>query len=183
MAIEYPINLETDRFTVYDTNTNQPIVDGNGKAKTGVKWASVDVTKMIPNLAPNIKWLIEVKETAPSYDSSTQRLEKTKIYDVEAETVTDGYSVINLTQEEIDAAVPPHYETVSLSQAIKLAVGESDQNAFSRMNVLIDLSGMAGTDEIGIKDIYGVTHTITVDEFKTEMVGYGQYCYSLFLSA
>lgn len=182
MAIEYPINLETDRFTVYDTNINKPIVDGNGRQKVGVKWASQDVSQMIPNLAPHIKWLLEVKEPAPAYDSATQRLERTKTYDVENETVTDGYNIIDLTQAEIDAKVPDHYET-SGSPGIKLAVQEKDQNAFARMNTLIDLAGMAGTDVITVKDVYDQTHQMTVSEFKTEMVAYGQYCYTLFLSA
>ena len=28
MAIQYPINPETDRFTIYDTDTGSPLLDG-----------------------------------------------------------------------------------------------------------------------------------------------------------
>ena len=179
MAIEYPINLENDRFTVYDTNSNRPLVDGNGKPKTNVKWASSDVTQMIPNLATNIKWLIEVKEAAPQYDASIQRLEKTKIYDVEAETATDGYTIIDLTQEEIDALVPPHYETAG---GIKLDISEHSQNAFTRMMTLLSHTSMPDTDEVTIKDVYGTPHIITVLQFKNDMTAYGLYCYTIFNS-
>ena len=180
MAIQYPINLETDRFTVYDTNTSQPIVDGNGRPKVGVKWGSKDVTQMIPNLSTNIKWLIEVKETSPAYDAATQKLSKVKIYDVEAQTATDGWEVIDLTQAEIDAKIPPHYET-SIS-TIKLDISEQSQNAFTRMMTFVLQAGMADTDEVTIKDCLSVSHTLTVAQFKTDMIEYGTHCYTLFNS-
>jgi len=180
MAIQYPINLESDRFTVYDTNLNQPVVDGNGRPKVGVKWASQDVSQMIPNLAPHIKWLLEVKEPAPAYDSTTQRLETFTTIDVENETVTKGYNIIDLTQGEIDAKVPAHYETEA---GIKLAVSEIDQNAFTRMMTLISTAGMPDEAELAIKDCFGVSHPITVGQLKIDMVAYGMHCYTQFLSA
>ena len=110
MAITYPIQ-ETDKFTVYDTNTSAPLKDGAGRPMTGVKWGSNDLTQIIPNLADNIKWLIEVKETQPSYDSLTQKIKRLPVnYDVANETATtQSFEVVDLTQEEIDAITEPEY--------------------------------------------------------------------------
>ena len=180
MAIQYPINRETDRFTIFDTNTNLPAVDRNGKPLRGVLWGSTDVTQMITNLAPNIKWLQDIQQSQPAYDSATQRLERVTIFDVPNETALESWTVVDLTQSEINALAPAYFETAD-SPPIKLAVEEEDQNAFSRMNTLIDLSGMAGTDTVTIKDIDGNTYDITVNDFKATMVLYGQHCYTLFL--
>lgn len=182
MAIQYPINIVTDRFTVYSTSTMAPILDGNGRPMTGVKWGSKDVTQMIPNLAPDIHWLIEVKEARPAYDIDTQKLVRYVTYDVDNETVTEGYNVVDLTQAEIDARIPDHYETVAPLSGIKLAVEDHDQNAFSRMLNLVNQAGMADEDIVTIKDVYGITHPITVADFKSIMIPYGQYCYTMFLS-
>lgn len=179
MAIQYPINPETDRFTVYDTDTGSPLLDGRGRPMTSKKWGSRDTSQMIPNLAPNIKWLINVKEDAPAYDSSTQKLVRSTTYDVDAETATDGYEVVALTQEEIDARTPASFTT---SGGIKLAVEEQDQNAFARMKTLLDLQGAGDADPITIKDVDGATHTITVADFNAAMLEYGVHCYTAFLS-
>ena len=110
MAITYPIQ-ESDRFTVYDANASAPLKDGSGKPMTAVKWGSNDLTQMIPNLADNINWLIEVKEAQPSYDSSTQKIKRLPVnYDVANETATiQSFEVVDLTQEEIDAKLPAHF--------------------------------------------------------------------------
>ena len=177
MAITYPIQ-ETDKFTVYDTNTSAPLKDGAGRPMIGVKWGSNDLTQMIPNLADNIKWLIEVKEVRPTFDPTTQKLKRLPVsYDVANETATiQSWEVVALTQEEINAKLPAHVDV----GGIKYDVSEQAQNAFTRMQSLIDHAGMALTDEVSVKDVLGVNHTITVEIFNSDMIQYGLHCYTLF---
>ena len=178
MAITYPIQ-DSDRFTVYDTEANAPLSDGKGRKMTGLAWGSEDKSKMIEGLATNIKWLIEVKDPAPSFDSSTQKLKRLPVsYDVANETATSNlYEVVELTQEEIDAKIPAHFTT---SQGIKLDVSLESQNAFTRMMTLIEQAQMPAEQEVKVQDVLKETHTLTVGEFKTEMVSYGLHCYELF---
>jgi hypothetical protein len=177
MAITYPIQ-ETDRFTIYDTNAQAPLKDGNGKQMTSKKWGSEDKTQMIQGLADNIKWLIEVKAERPTFDPLTQKLKRLPVsYDVASETATtQSYEVVSLTQEEIDAKIPAHADI----GGIKYDVSEQAQNAFTRMQSLIDHAGMALTDEVSVKDVLGVSHTITVETFNANMIQYGLHCYALF---
>ena len=177
MAIQYPIK-DTDRFTIFDTNTQQPMKDAEGKAMRNQKWASSDKSKMIEGLAPNIKWLIEVRQTQPAYDPDTQKLKRLATsYDVVNETATiESWEIVNLTQEEIDAKVPPHYDY----DGIKVGIADTDQTAFANLLVLIDASGMPETDMIIIKDVYKNSHAMPVSEYRGFAVQYGIFCYSLF---
>lgn len=179
MAIQYPIN-PGDRFTVYDTNTQQPLKDSSGKALRNQKWGSTDTSKMIDGLADNIKWLIEVRELQPSYDPDTQKVKRLPVsYDVVNETATiESWEVVDLTQEEIDAMIPLHFEYNS--NGIKLAVETHDQHAFSDLLVLVNESGMLESDTLAIKDVFGTSHTVAVSAFREMIVPYGLYCYTLF---
>lgn len=179
MPITYPIQ-DSDRFTVYDTNTGQPLKDGSGKAMTNQKWGSKDKSKMIEGLADNIKWLIEVREPQGSYDAATQKATRLPInYDVANETATiESWQISDLTQEEIDAKIPPHFEYNS--NGIKLAVQEKDQAAFGNLLLLVNESGMASTDMLMLTDCLGAKHGVTVAQFKEMIVPYGLHCYALF---
>ena len=178
MAITYPIK-STDRFTIYDTNTQAPLKDGKGKLLTSQVFGSEDKTQMIQGLADNIKWLIEVKDSKPSFDPLTQKLKRLPVsYDVANETATlQSYEVVSLTQAEIDAKIPAHFET---SQGIKLDVSLESQNAFTRMMALIEQAQMPDSQEVKVQDVLKETHTLTVGELKTELVSYGLHCYELF---
>ena len=178
MAITYPIK-STDRFTIYDTNTQAPLKDGTGKLLTSQVFGSEDKTQMIQGLADNIKWLIEVKDSKPSFDPLTEKLKRLPIsYDVANETATlQSYEVVSLTQAEIDAKIPAHFET---SQGIKLDVLLESQNAFTRMMALIEQAQMPDSQEVKVQDVLKETHTLTVGELKTELVSYGLHCYELF---
>ena len=178
MAITYPIK-STDRFTIYDTNTQAPLKDGTGKLLTSQVFGSEDKTQMIQGLADNIKWLIEVKDSKPSFDPLTEKLKRLPIsYDVANETATlQSYEVVSLTQAEIDAKIPAHFET---SQGIKLDVSLESQNAFTRMMALIEQAQMPDSQEVKVQDVLKETHTLTVGELKTELVSYGLHCYELF---
>jgi len=170
MAITYPVNPNS-RWSIYDTSLSEVI-------HRNKKWAVGDGGPIV-GLQENLVMLLQVSEDRPTYDSSTQKLVKNEVIDTNANTITTSWTTTSLTQEEIDALVPDHFE---ITGGIKLAVGESDQNAFARMNSLVDLAGMVDTDTLTIKDVFGVTHSITVADFKANMVAYGNYCYSLFLS-
>lgn len=179
MAITYPIQ-ESDRFTVYDANASTPLKDGSGKPMTAVKWGSNDLTQMIPNLADNINWLIEVKEAQPSYDSSTQKIKRLPVnYDVANETATiQSFEVVDLTQEEIDAKLPAHF--LSTATAIKYDVALEAQNAFTRMLTLVNEAQMPSDQALVVKDVLGASIGITVEQFHADMILYGLHCYELF---
>ena len=179
MPITYPIQ-DTDRFTIFDTTAQAPLKDGSGKPLTNQKWGSEDKSQMIAGLADNIKWLIEVKEPRPSYDAETQKLKRLPFnYDVASETANlESWEVVNLTQEEIDAKIPPHFEYNS--NGIKLAVQEKDQAAFGNLLLLVNESGIASTDMLLITDCLGAKHGVTVAQFKEMIVPYGLHCYELF---
>ena len=179
MAITYPIQ-ETDKFTVYDTNTSAPLKDGAVRPMTGVKWGSNDLTQIIPNLADNIKWLIEVKETQPSYDSLTQKIKRLPVnYDVANETATtQSFEVVDLTQEEIDAKLPAHF--LSPTTTIKYDVAIDAQNAFTRMLTLVNETQMPSDQALVVKDVLGASIGITVEQFHADMILYGLHCYELF---
>jgi len=170
MAISYPVSSDS-RWSIYDTSITEVIVRNK-------KWPVGDGGEIV-GLRDDLVMLLQVTEDSPEYDSATHKISKVETIDTDANTITTSWDVIALTQEEIDARTPEHFVS---SGGIKLAVGESDQNAFARMNTLIDLAGMAETDSVTIKDVFGNTHSLTVVEFQTEMVAYGNHCYALFLS-
>ena len=177
MAITYPIN-ESDRFTVYNTETGEPLADGNGRKMIRRAWGSEDKTQMIQGLADNIKWLIETTQDKPTYDSMTHKLEKAIVYDVANEEARTEYSVVALTQAEIDERTPAHVEI----NGIKFKTDEESQNAFSRMMTLVTSAGMADTDTVDVKDALEATHTLTVAQLKANLVSYGMFCYTQFHS-
>jgi hypothetical protein len=176
MAITYPIN-DSDKFTVYNTETSAPLNDGRGKPMRGVAWGSVDKSQMISGLADNIKWLLDVKEAKPTYDSATQKITKNDTaYDVVNESATDAWTVTALTQAEIDERTPAHVEI----NGIKYDTSETSQNALTRMMTLVTQSGMASTDNVAVKDCLGVSHTLTVEEFTADLIQFGLHCYNEF---
>jgi hypothetical protein len=122
--------------------------------------------------------LLEVKADKPAFDQWTQKIEKDAIvYDVQAGTATQGWSVVALTQEEIDERTPAHYETTG---GIKMATDLQSQAAFSNMMTLLNEAGMADSDMVAIKDCFGVSHPMTVTQFRADAVQYGLYCYQAF---
>lgn len=178
MPITYPIQ-DSDRFTIYDSNTEAPLKNSEGKSLVNQKWGSSDKSQMIQGLEPNIKWLIQVSDSFPSFDQWTQKVDSSVSYDLANEEARTEHVVVDLSQEEIDAITPEHFTT---SQGIKLHVREESQNAFSRLINLINNAAMADTDTVDILDVYETKHTLTVLDFKNEMTAYGAYCYTLFFS-
>jgi CO dehydrogenase/acetyl-CoA synthase gamma subunit (corrinoid Fe-S protein) len=61
-----------------------------------------------------------------------------------------------------------------------LGIEDEDQNAFSRLLNLINLSEFTDSTEIEIKDINSEMHSVTVLQFKEIMKLYGLHCYQVF---
>ena len=157
-----------NKYTIYH-NTDGVIATG--------KPYPTDEGAEIPNLAPELNFLLEVTEARPTYDSATHKLVEDAInYDTVNKTATRSWSSVALTQAEIDERTPAHVDI----GGIKYDTSETSQNAFTRMMTLVSNAGMALTDEVAVKDCLGVSHTLTVEQFNADMVQFGLYCYTQF---
>jgi len=160
------------KYTTYNSTTQEVIV-------TGRPHPTSDGSRP-PNLADDIHILEEVTEARPTYDSATHKLVKDAVnYNTVDNTATTSWSVVALTQAEIDERIPAHVEI----SGIKYDVSELSQNAFTRMMTLVTNAGMLDTDEVAVKDCLGVSHTMTVSAFNADMVQFGLYCYNAFHSS
>lgn len=157
-----------NKYTIYH-NTD-------GVLATGKPYPA-DEGAEIPNLDPELNLLLEVTEARPTYDSNTHKLVEDAInYNTIDKTATRSWSVVALTQAEIDERTPAHVEI----NGIKYDTSEVSQNAFTRMMTLVSQAGMADTDEVSVKDCLGVSHTITVSQFNADMISFGMFCYTQF---
>ena len=159
------------RYTIYH--------DTDGVLATGKPYPT-DEGAEIPGLDPAISLLEEVTEAKPTYDSATHKLVKDAVnHNTVDNTATTSWSVVALTQAEIDERIPAHVEI----SGIKYDTSELSQNAFTRMMTLVSNAGMLDTDEVAVKDCLGVSHTMTVSAFSADMVQFGLYCYQAFHSS
>ena len=157
-----------NKYTIYHST--------DGVLATGKPYPT-DEGAEIPNLDPELTLLLEVTEAKPTYDSATHKLVKDEVnYNTIDKTATTSWSVVALTQAEIDERTPAHVEI----NGIKYDTSETSQNAFTRMMTLVSNAGMALTDEVAVKDCLGVSHTLTVEQFNADMVQFGLYCYTQF---
>jgi len=157
-----------NKYTIYHST--------EGVLATGKPYPT-DEGAEIPNLAPELTLLLEVTEARPTYDSATHKLVKDEVnYNTIDKTATKSWSVVALTQAEIDERTPAHVDI----GGIKYDTSETSQNAFTRMMTLVSNAGMALTDEVSVKDCLGVSHTLTVEQFNADMVQFGLYCYTQF---
>lgn len=157
------------KYTTYNSTTQEVIV-------TGRPYPTSDGSRP-PNLADDIHILEEVTEAKPTYDSNTHKLVEDAInYNTIDKTATRSWSVVALTQAEIDERTPAHVEI----NGIKYDTSEVSQNAFTRMMTLVSQAGMADTDEVSVKDCLGVSHMITVSQFNADMISFGMFCYTQF---
>ena len=162
-----------NRYTVYNTDTSTA-------EATGRPWPTADGVSDPVGMPANLVLLLEVTEARPTYDSATHKLVKDAVnYDTINNTATTSWSVVALTQAEIDANTPEHYLT---STGIKMATDLQSQAAFSNMMTLLNEAGMADTEMVMIKDCFGVSHGMTLAEFRTQAVAFGLFCYSQFHS-
>ena len=159
------------RYTTYNSTTGEVIAQGR-------PYPTADGTPP-PDLPSDIFLLEEVTAARPAYDSSTEKLVENAItYDTAAKTATRSWSVVALTQAEIDERTPPHV----VINGIKWKSDEVSQAAFSSMTLLIDKAGMAADEMVMIKDAHGQQHAMTVSDYMTAAVQYGMACYTAFHS-
>ena len=161
------------RYTYYNANTQTVIAERR-------PWPTADGISDPPGLEAGVVLLEEVILDRPTYDPLTHKVVKADVvYDLDAGQAVTGWDVVALTAEEIEANTPEHYET---STGIKMATDVQSQAAFSNMMTLLNEAGMADTDPVAIKDCFGVSHGMSVGEFRGFAVLYGLYCYSIFHS-
>ena len=160
-------------YTVYNTDTNTV-------EATGRPWPTADGVSEPVGMPINLVLLEEIKADRPAYDNSTHKLvENAVAYDTTAKTATRSWSVVALTQAELDERIPTHVEI----SGIKYDTSEISQNAFTRMMTLVSNAEMLDTDEVAVKDCLGVSHTMTVSAFNADMVQFGLHCYQAFHSS
>jgi len=159
-------------YTTYDSNTQTVIAERR-------PWPHVDGVT-VPTLPAGVFLLEEITEARPTIDSMTHKLVEDAVnYDTINKTATRSWSSVALSAEEIAERTPAHYET---STGIKLSTDLQSQAAFSNMMTLLNEAGMADTEMVMIKDCFGVSHGMTLAEFRTQAVAYGLHCYTLFHS-
>ena len=159
-----------NRYTVYNTDTSTA-------EATGKPWPTADGVSDPVGMPANLILLLEVTEAKPTIDNMTHKhVEDAINYNTIDKTATRSWSVVALTQAEIDARTPAHVEI----SGIKYDTSETSQNALTRMMTLVTQSGMASTDNVAVKDCLGVSHTLTVEEFTADLIQFGLHCYNEF---
>ena len=158
------------RYTVYNTDTSSV-------EATGRPWPTADGTSEPVGMPSNLVLLEEVTAARPAYDTATEKLVENAItYDTVAKTATRSWSVVALTQAEIDERTPAHV----VINGIKWKSDEVSQAAFSSMTLLIDKAGMAADEMVMIKDAHGQQHAMTVAQYQADVLTYGLACYQAF---
>ena len=159
-----------NKYTIYHST--------DGVLATGKPYPT-DEGAEIPNLDPELTLLLEVTEAKPTYDSATHKLVKDAVnYNTIDKTATTSWSVVALTQAELDERIPAHVEI----NGIKWKTDEASQAAFSSMTLLLDKAGMPDTDMVAIKDAHNVTQAMTVQQYQADAITYGLHCYTIFHS-
>ena len=159
-----------NKYTVYNTDTSTA-------EATGRPWPTADGVSDPVGMPANLILLLEVTEAKPTIDNMTHKLVKDAInYNTIDKTATTSWSVVALTQAEIDARTPAHVEI----DGIKMATDLQSQAAFSNMMILLNEAGMADGDMVAIKDCFSVSHPLTVSQFRANAVSYGLHCYQAF---
>ena len=160
-----------NKYTIYHST--------DGVLATGKPYPT-DEGAEIPNLDPNLSLLLEVTEAKPTYSTDTHKLVKDAVnYNTVDNTATTSWSVVALTQAEIDERTPENVEI----NGIKMATDLQSQAAFSNMMILLNEAGMADSEMVMIKDCFGASHAMTLADFRTQAVAYGLSCYQAFHSA
>ena len=109
MPLTYPVDLN-ERYTLYDSNTSAPYVNGEGKVIANKKWPQGDGLEYDLGNNDHLTWLLVVEDPRPvadtDYDPLTHKAQRVAtVYDTVAETATDGWEIVALTAQEIaDAA-------------------------------------------------------------------------------
>lgn len=126
---------------------------------------------------PALKWVPFVVEATPAYDHWTEKVEKSTV--VTATEVTETRTVVALSAEDQESRLGDYFTT---SGGIKLKTDDGSQSAFSNLLTLLNESGAAPEFIVTIKDVKGALHQIDLATLRTELIAYGNHCYTQFLS-
>jgi hypothetical protein len=104
---------------LYDTQTQKLL-----------PWPRIDDEPVV-GLSAHLLEMDVVQEEKPAYDPATQRLEKTEVIDAEAQTVTRGWSVVEvpvatMTAEEAVSAYFSAYQIAAL-QELRMALLQANK--------------------------------------------------------
>jgi hypothetical protein len=93
--IDYPVDVENTRWASWRISTAEI-------EKHNRPWPRHDGGEIV-NLSPDIVPLLEVQAPQPAFDPALQRLTRSDpVVDVEANTHTHGWTVVQIPQEELD---------------------------------------------------------------------------------
>jgi hypothetical protein len=102
----------------------------NTQTSTILPWPRIDDEPVV-GLAAHLLEMDVVQEDKPEYDSATQRLEKTEVIDTQAQTVTRGWNVVEVsaplvTAEEAVSAYFSAYQIAAL-QELRMALMQANK--------------------------------------------------------
>lgn len=130
----YPVD-PSSRWAFYKVSTGEVL-------KHNIRWPRADGGEIV-GLDPDIVPLLEVDEPQPAYDSATQAVERADpVVDVANNTHTHGWTVRDLTQEELDAKAAQAQHNADRDQAkatyaaLKAHSGTADERATRLENVV-----------------------------------------------
>lgn len=125
--ITYPVDVANTRWAAASISSGEIL-------KHNQKWPRADGGE-IQGLDPDIALLLEVDAAQPTYDPDTERLVRsTPVVDIPNNTHTHGWTVVALTQDEIDANTERQQAKDAYVQ-LKAHSGTADQRATLLENV------------------------------------------------
>ena len=115
MSISYPVDVENTRWATWRLSTAEII-------KHARPWPRHDGGEIV-DLDPDIVPLLEVREAQPAYDPATHKLQSVApVVDVPGNTHTHGWTIVPLTQEELDE-IAERAQAVAVYQDLKDGTG------------------------------------------------------------
>jgi hypothetical protein len=114
MSISYPVDVENTRWATWRISTAE--IEKHNKP-----WPRHDGGEIV-NLSPDIVPLLEVREDQPVYDPAIERVERADpVIDIPNNTHTHGWTVIPLTQEELDAIAQAEQDAADAAAELEQA--------------------------------------------------------------
>lgn len=134
------------------------------------------------------EWVPMVRQPAPDYDNSKYYIKPKLVwYEDRVERQWDVLPIPSLSEAEresweiqeaarkaeINKKNILYSDYLVLPENFSLSTKEEDQNAFSRLLVLINEAGLEDSELISISDTSSILHEVTVGRLKEILVNYG----------
>jgi len=168
--MNYPVDL-TKKYVLYNTATKEA-------EKIKINWPRLDGMEIM-GLDKNYRYLeyfeapkpkINPNEKLVKLPDSVQLSQNRYVISWGKEIITDPQALYKIKVNQGYLVEPENF---------RLAVGESDQNAFVRMLTLLNLTQAPDSYLTNISDITGTVRSVELGRFKQIMVEYGLYCQQL----